>query len=137
MIDIDCFKQFNDAYGHQAGDECLRRIAKVLKETASVRRPGDKAARYGGEEFAVVLSGTGSDFALQTAKRISRAVQAEKIVHKTTRVKNTRYISISLGVASMIPLPNTDVFELVNQADNALYLAKANGRNRIEVGSKT
>ena len=125
MIDIDHFKQFNDALGHQAGDECLRQIASLIK--GEMRRPGDFAARYGGEEFAVLLPGAGVDGARVVADRIHTAAGACAIPHPTSGPPNI--VTMSIGIADAVdPEPET----LLAEADAGLYRAKRGGRNRTE-----
>jgi diguanylate cyclase (GGDEF)-like protein len=127
LVDIDYFKNFNDTYGHQAGDECLRQVAMALEE--SVRRPGDLAARYGGEEFAVVLQGADLQGALTVAESLRAAVAALEIAHSASSVADV--VTISAGAASMVPAIGTTVAELVSAADRALYQAKDAGRNQV------
>jgi diguanylate cyclase (GGDEF)-like protein len=124
MVDIDHFKQFNDALGHLAGDDCIRQVATALSE---VTREHDLVARYGGEEFAVILPGAGAATASQVAERLRAAVAALAIDHPTDGT-----VSISLGVATAVPRSDLRAENLVNAADAALYRAKQNGRNRIE-----
>ncbi len=127
MIDIDSFKQYNDSYGHQAGDETLVRVAQVLALFA--RRPGDVAARYGGEEFALILSGSNEADALVIADEIVAHVFEKNIPHRSARVSDR--VTVSIGVASL--QPDQDAFdeaELIARADQALYFAKSSGRNR-------
>ncbi|MEA1966950.1 MAG: diguanylate cyclase [Thermodesulfobacteriota bacterium] len=126
MCDVDYFKLYNDTYGHQAGDECLKSIAKAIQ--VSVKRPSDLAARYGGEEFVVVLPNTDSTGAMHVAEYIRLAVKTLKIVHSKSTVD--RYVTLSLGMASMIPIENSTNEILVDMADKALYKAKEQGRNR-------
>jgi diguanylate cyclase (GGDEF)-like protein len=126
MIDVDHFKDYNDHYGHQAGDECLKRIAGVL-ETLT-RRPGDLAARYGGEEFVVILVGTGTEDAARMAEHIRQAVQKLGIAHETT---TPRVVTVSIGLTSMVPAVSADKDQLIGDADDALYEAKRAGRNRV------
>lgn len=123
MIDIDHFKQLNDTYGHQTGDEVLRRLAEILKSQA---RGHDIVARYGGEEFAIVLPVTPKDGALSAASRLRRAVETTpfKIFRKTL------HITISIGVASC-PQDAQNREELIGKADQALYAAKRGGRNLV------
>ncbi len=128
MVDIDNFKLFNDAYGHQEGDLCLKKIAKTLKET--LRRPADLVARYGGEEFVVVLPDTAIEGALKVAERLRQAVENLKIEHKPSSV--SPFVTISLGVASTLPDFNKDLLRLLVHADNALYKAKSLGKNRVQ-----
>ncbi|MEO1083295.1 MAG: diguanylate cyclase [Acidobacteriota bacterium] len=126
MIDVDHFKDFNDIYGHQAGDQCLRRVSAAIASIA--RRPLDLAARYGGEEFAIVLGQTEPEDALQLAEQARRAVVAEDIVHSGS--SDYGVVTISLGVASLRPHRDAEVKTLISLADKALYRAKRNGRNR-------
>ena len=128
LFDIDYFKQYNDVYGHQAGDECLRAVAGNLARHA--RRPGDWVARFGGEEFAVVLSETDARGAVHLADQMRAAIDALAIPHSGSAVGRT--VSISAGVASMVPESATgEPDELVQWADAALYDAKRQGRNRV------
>ena len=126
MIDIDGFKAFNDALGHQAGDECLRKVAAVIDE--GVRRAGDVVARYGGEEFAVLLRGTSLEAATRVANQIRTTVEHKKLVKKSTGdVLGT--ITISIGVAQIGRGESIDA--VLRRADACLYGAKHNGRNRV------
>jgi diguanylate cyclase (GGDEF)-like protein len=127
LVDIDAFKAFNDAYGHQIGDDCLRRVAAMLR--ASMRFTTDRIARMGGEEFAVVLPRTSLDDARLMAERMRKSVLELRIPHLGSPTGDV--VSISLGVsASVAP---TAPGELIRTADRALYRAKALGRNRVEV----
>jgi diguanylate cyclase (GGDEF)-like protein/PAS domain S-box-containing protein len=114
MIDIDAFKNYNDHYGHQSGDECLRRVAQAIASAAT--RPTDVAARYGGEEFALILADTDQHGALIVAERI--------------RTSPSGIVTISVGVAAQRPGHDGDGRALVAAADRALYGAKQRGRNR-------
>jgi len=127
MADVDQFKNYNDFYGHGAGDNCLRDVATCLVET--VRRPGDLAARYGGEEFAVILPDCDSFGAQYVAEQFRAIVTARKIPHLRSSVAN--HITISAGVAACIPTATDAPEELLKRADLALYQAKWNGRNRV------
>ncbi len=127
MIDVDQFKAYNDHYGHQAGDECLKRVAQVLG--AMAQRSGEMAARYGGEEFVLILPGVGRDAALAEADRIRTAVQALQIAH--TYGTAAGVLTISIGVASRIPTPGNSAVDLLRAADAALYEAKRRGRNQV------
>ncbi len=129
MIDIDHFKQYNDTYGHQAGDRCLRQVAQTINNT--VRRPKDLAARYGGEEFIVVLSDISPDGSITVAENIRSQVKALAIPHATAEV--SEYVTISLGVSNTIPAINSQAERLILAADKALYLAKQKGRDRVEM----
>ena len=128
MIDVDRFKPLNDRYGHPVGDAFLARVGRVIRD--NVRRAGDMAARYGGEEFAVVLPGTGSTGALEIAEVIRRAVHA---TDTRSLVEGGYPLSVSIGVAAMVPLAGAGSAALVNSADGALYQAKRGGRNRVEL----
>ena len=124
MLDVDKFKVYNDTFGHQAGDECLRHVAKTL---ARAVRASDVAARYGGEEFVALLPNADTHHALLIAERIREAVLSLKLTHPGAP---TGYVSVSLGVASEIPKNTTKAQDLVHLADQALYRAKENGRNQ-------
>jgi diguanylate cyclase (GGDEF)-like protein len=127
MIDVDCFKQYNDTYGHAAGDECLKAIGKALRDTP--RRTGDLAARYGGEELAVLLPGADVAGALNVAEKIRAAVESLQLTH----IANGKgIVTVSAGVHAVEPQgANGAAIDLVVAADKALYQAKANGRNRV------
>lgn len=127
LCDIDYFKQYNDAYGHLGGDDCLKLVAQTLCHRA--RRPYDLVARYGGEEFAVILPGTDWAGAIEVAQRLKTAIAKLQIPHSASRV--AAYVTVSIGVASMIPNPNLLPTHLITIADRNLYLAKHQGRNRI------
>jgi len=129
MVDIDNFKIFNDTYGHQAGDDCLKEVARTLKET--LNRPGDSAARYGGEEFAIILSDTDPEGARTVAEALRMRVEGRKIPHKNSPV--AKWVTISLGVATLTPTPDQTPDQLVKASDRALYQAKAEGRNRVAI----
>ncbi|ASV55359.1 Two-component response regulator [Lelliottia jeotgali] len=124
MLDVDYFKLYNDAYGHQAGDECLVRVAQALK--ASVRTPEDLVSRYGGEEFLLILFNCPSEAAEQVAQRIQENLRRAGIAHKAS--KASEHVTASMGIAGMTAGLTAD--ELVAQADAALYRAKEGGRNR-------
>lgn len=138
IVDVDCFKQYNDEYGHPQGDVCLKELARILREGA--RRPGDLAARIGGEEFAVVLPDTPADGALDVAEQLRAKIEALGMPHRGSSTSD--HVTISVGVACFAPTaepgwpkarslaPYTEL-ELVQAADRALYLAKAAGRNRV------
>ena len=126
MIDVDWFKPFNDRYGHPAGDECLKQVSRAIENT--LPRPGDIVARYGGEEFAVLLPNTDEAGAAIMADRIRRAVLALAIEHDASPAK---VATISAGVASWLPAPDVGLETLMQDADQALYRAKNNGRNGV------
>lgn len=126
FIDVDHFKTFNDTYGHQTGDDVLSSVAGCIG--SNIRRPADFAARYGGEEFVVVLPNTGTNGALTVADKLRRAVGALEIEHAATE---RGHITVSIGVATWEARTAQDVKMLVKTADEALYNAKASGRNAI------
>ena len=123
--DVDYFKKYNDTYGHQAGDNCLITIATIMKNVA--RRGGDFVARYGGEEFVIILPNTNSQEAIEFAKKLRNKLNQANLQHESSLVKNQ--VTISLGIATMIPHKNMIPEELIKLADNALYEAKEKGRN--------
>jgi diguanylate cyclase (GGDEF)-like protein/PAS domain S-box-containing protein len=125
MIDIDAYKNYNDHYGHQRGDECLRRVAQAIASAA--RRPSDVVARYGGEEFVVILVDTNQHDALIVAERIRIAVENLRIPHLACP---NGIVTLSAGVAAQRPDHDGDGSTLVAAADRALYTAKQQGRNR-------
>jgi diguanylate cyclase (GGDEF)-like protein len=129
LSDVDHFKAFNDCYGHQAGDDCLRRVAAALNLAG--RRPADLAARYGGEEFVIVLPGTALGGAVDVAKAVSGAIGGLAIPHARSAVD--RNVTLSQGIVSLIPETETASEDLIQRADQALYLAKQQGRNRYVV----
>jgi two-component system chemotaxis family response regulator WspR len=128
MLDVDRFKSFNDHYGHLGGDDCLKQIAAAIKNMMS--RPGDLVARYGGEEFIVLLPDTALDGAAYLAEKIRIAVEKRAIPHEVSDI--SPYVTISLGVAGIIPDPGTDPNTLIELADQCLYRAKNLGRNQIQ-----
>ena len=125
--DIDFFKKFNDKYGHQAGDECLRRVGRALAET--VLRPADLVARYGGEEFVVLLPEIDAAGARHVGERILTAIENMAIVHQSSAVSHV--VTMSLGAATLVPSPEQEGKILTKLADEALYRAKEAGRNRM------
>jgi two-component system cell cycle response regulator len=125
MFDIDFFKRYNDHYGHQTGDICLIKIAQSVQET--VHRTTDLVARYGGEEFAVVLPNTSLPGAIVIAEQIQQAIKALAIPHDCSDV--SPIVSISLGVASLVPTTTGSPEQLIASADRALYTAKQQGRD--------
>lgn len=127
MVDIDYFKRFNDTYGHLAGDRCLKRVAQALRV---VNRAGDLVARFGGEEFIAVVSGTRLEDARKIAEQMRNRVKALQIPHSHSKAAD--HVTVSLGVACEVPVPHADPMEAVLKADQALYLAKAKGRDRVE-----
>ena len=129
MIDVDFFKKFNDQYGHQAGDDCLRLIAKTIQ--CSVRRAGDLVARYGGEEFIVLLVNSSIEKATIVAEKIRKQIEKLDIPHNKSDCADT--VTISLGVSSSIPLLESSANRLIQLADQALYQAKRLGRNCVKI----
>jgi diguanylate cyclase (GGDEF)-like protein len=127
LIDIDYFKLYNDRYGHQAGDNCLKLVAKALAET--LRRPYDKLARYGGEEFGCLLPKTELAGASAIAERMQARVSELRVEHLGSDVDQV--VTISLGVASMVPTPSITPELLLKAADQQLYEAKRTGRARV------
>lgn len=129
MADIDYFKAYNDNYGHPKGDECLKKVAKTM--ASSVKRPMDFVARYGGEEFAVILPETDSNGAIIVAKKIRKDVEALSLIHEYSQVTN--YITISLGVTTVVPDQTYSMEKFICNADIALYKAKSSGRNTVSL----
>lgn len=127
LIDIDHFKKYNDGYGHQGGDECLRRVALAL--AATVKRPTDLVARYGGEEFAVVMPDTDAAGAANIAASLRENVDSMNLAHAHSDTAD--HVTISLGVATMVPVADKKPEELIVKSDEALYEAKKTGRNRF------
>ena len=131
LIDIDYFKSFNDTYGHVEGDKCLQRLGQSLND--SVKRPGDLVARYGGEELAIVLPNTESDNAYHISETIRQDIQALNIPHTGSDIDGLNAITISAGVTTIIPQPDTTPADIIQKADDALYKAKNQGRNQTVV----
>ena len=127
MADVDCFKAYNDTYGHLAGDGCLRRVAAALQ--GAMHRPGDLLARYGGEEFIALLPGTDQKGALVVAEAMRSVVEALRLEHGSSPV--APHVTVSIGVASAVPERDARVEEVIVAADAALYGAKRAGRNRV------
>jgi len=127
LCDVDFFKLYNDTYGHLVGDFCLQQVATTI--SACVKRPADLVTRYGGEEFAVILPNTDANGALQVAESIRQKVQALKITHTTSSV--SEFVTLSLGVTTVIPNAEINPDILIAITDKALYSAKQQGRNRI------
>ncbi len=133
LVDIDHFKAYNDYYGHQAGDECLRQVAVCLSRSA--RRPLDVTARYGGEEFAVVLYDARRDHAEEAARRIRAGIEALAIDHAASPAPEKR-LTVSIGAACVEPVPGRSCFGFIQLADEALYAAKERGRDRTVIMDK-
>ena len=132
MCDIDHFKNYNDDFGHQQGDICLKSVANSIHKV--LKRPGDFTARYGGEEFIIVLPNIFMEGASAIAEKIRGNIEALKIEH-SDKIKS-KYITISLGTATIIPKQSSVLKNLIETADNALYEAKAGGRNMVCTGNK-
>ncbi|MGA1264637.1 MAG: EAL domain-containing protein [Prochlorothrix sp.] len=130
LADVDCFKQFNDTYGHPAGDRCLCQVAQVLQQ--SVPRSGSLVARYGGEEFAIVVPNISRMAAWELAQRMRQAVQLLHIPHRQSPHSE---VTVSIGVVCRSPLPEQQPEMCIQEVDQALYRAKAAGRNRVQGAS--
>ncbi len=130
MLDIDCFKAYNDTYGHLNGDDCLKKIAKTLNN--ALKRPRDFLCRYGGEEFIAVLPDTDKKGVSTVAKRFLQETKKLKIAHKTSPVNKN--VTISVGVATTKPDKKRQSNMFINEVDKALYVAKHSGRNCIKEG---
>jgi two-component system chemotaxis family response regulator WspR len=130
LCDIDCFKLYNDSFGHPAGDLCLKKAAAVLTE--HLKRPADLAARYGGEEFVIVLPDTPLEGALLVAQACRAHIEQLAIAHDQAPGGK---VTMSIGVACMVPAPGSSPEHLIDHADKALYAAKTSGRNRVVAAS--
>ncbi len=133
MLDIDFFKLYNDHYGHQGGDDCLKKFAKGLDST--LHRESDFLARYGGEEFSAILPDTDLNGAFKVAEQMRLAIKDLRIEHAKSKVSDI--VSVSIGVSAIIPLQGTDPEILIRAADQALYKAKEDGRDRVKSGLVT
>lgn len=129
MCDVDYFKAYNDAYGNKQGDQCLKAVAQIIKQSA--RRPGDLCARYGGEEFAVILPNTPVKGAAHLAELMRTNVQKREMEH--VNASPLPLVTISIGVATVEADGAMSAEELISRADSALYMAKEKGRNCVEV----
>jgi diguanylate cyclase len=128
MFDIDSFKKYNDTYGHLAGDQCLQTISSAINDLVS-NNPYATFCRYGGEEFALILSKTNLAKAMDIAKLIQKKIQSLNIEHKSSEISDI--VTISIGIASIIPNSEVQPTDLIHLADTSLYTSKANGRNTI------
>jgi diguanylate cyclase (GGDEF)-like protein len=127
LCDIDYFKRYNDHYGHLMGDDCLQQVAQQM--AAVIKRPADLLARYGGEEFAVILPQTGRWGAVQVAESLRSAITRQQLRHHDSPIGD--YVSLSVGVASFFPSLDGTPKDLILAADQALYQAKQQGRDRV------
>ena len=128
MLDIDCFKAYNDFYGHQAGDNALKQVAQLLQQLC--RRQGELAARYGGEEFALILPGATAKDCSQIAHQIQQALEKQAIAHEQSSV--SKLLTLSIGCHTFTGDTSSDCEQLIAAADKALYQAKTLGRNQIQ-----
>jgi diguanylate cyclase (GGDEF)-like protein len=126
IVDVDYFKPYNDYYGHQAGDECLKQLAQTLSSLAT--RPQDLVARYGGEEFVILLPNTPIEGACKIAETILNRLRQQQLPHLRSQVAQT--VTVSMGISWLIPEPETSLDSLIEMADRALYQAKQAGRDR-------
>ncbi len=129
LCDVDHFKAYNDTYGHQAGDICLYNVAQAMVTVS--HRSSDRVARYGGEEFVIVLPHTGREGALQVAEAIRAQIRVLNLPHRGSLTQDV--VTVSMGVASMVPVNQQGVFQLVQDADRGLYQAKQSGRDRVAI----
>jgi diguanylate cyclase (GGDEF)-like protein/PAS domain S-box-containing protein len=127
LVDVDYFKNYNDVYGHLAGDSCLQKISHTIKD--SLRRAGDVAARYGGEEFAVILPDTDTEEAYLFAESLREKIDNLNIEHRDSMVRKN--VTVSLGVSTTVPKKDSTHGKLISLADKSLYKAKQEGRNRV------
>ncbi|TQC95640.1 GGDEF domain-containing protein [Moraxellaceae bacterium AER2_44_116] len=128
-MDVDFFKLYNDTYGHNIGDVCLRRVAQTIKQ--ALRRPADLAARYGGEEFVVLLPNTDIEGAIDVAQRILRHIDALALPHSRSKVAT--YVTLSIGITYLIPNNENTLSAFLAKADAALYKSKENGRHQYQL----
>jgi len=129
LVDIDHFKPYNDHYGHQAGDDALKDVA--AKIAASVHRPLDIAARYGGEEFALVLYGPADEYVQSFPEQLRRSILDIGTIHEAAT--HVKFLSVSIGVAQIHPESTRSLMGAIQTADEALYQAKEDGRNRVVI----
>ena len=131
ICDVDHFKLYNDSYGHLQGDNCLHQIAQTMAQI--INRPADLVARYGGEEFAVILPNTDLLGAHEVAKKLRQSIKDLKLRHKSSQTG--QFVTISIGISSQIPHQDQSLEDLIITADQALYAAKAQGRDRIVISN--
>ena len=125
LCDVDYFKLYNDTYGHLAGDSCLKQIAQAINDT--LKRPADLVARYGGEEFAIILPNTTIEGAVHVAELVQQNIKKMQIIHRQSSV--SEFVTLSMGISCVIPQLNLVPIQLIDITDEALYAAKAKGRN--------
>jgi len=130
LADVDCFKLYNDYYGHQQGDECLYQVSQIIGQCLA--QSSDLVARYGGEEFIILLPNTPLTRAIEIVDKIQKELHHRHLPHLKSHV--TDCITLSLGIASTIPALSLTPNQLISTADQALYLAKQSGRNQYQVG---
>ena len=130
LLDVDYFKEYNDCYGHVAGDNCLVDIGHMIERQTN--RKGDLVARYGGEEFAIILPGIDAKGAIAYANRLQNFIQSKRLEHKATKLTSLGSVTVSLGVTTVLPIIKMKPSQLIDQADKALYDAKHDGRNRAK-----
>ena len=133
LLDVDYFSEYNEQYGHEAGDNCLVNIAHLLENETN--RKGDLVARYSGAEFAFILPGIDAKGTVAFATRLQTLVQNKRIEHKSTKLTSLKSITVSVGVTSVLPLMKMKPNQLIDQADKALFDAKKDGRNRVKAFS--
>ena len=129
MIDIDYFKKYNDFYGHQAGDDCLIEVSDLMSSV--FRRAGDIVARYGGEEFIIAMANSTIDESRKAIKQFQKDLAKKEIKHETSMVSDN--VTISAGLVNLVPTHDDTIRSFIQKADNALYTAKASGRNQLNV----
>ena len=132
LVDIDFFKNFNDTYGHQMGDECLKQVAGAL--SGALKRPCDVIARYGGEEFVAFLPETDEKGAIMVAETMQANMANVNIPHRNSQVSDK--VTVSIGVSTVVPVANTLPGTLIADSDKALYQAKQEGHNRIKITNR-
>ena len=129
MFDVDYFKEYNDYYGHIAGDNCLIAVADLVSKLAN--RKGDLLARYGGEEFAIILPNIDMKGAIAFGNKVQQTVQKHRIPHESSKLTTLKTVTVSVGVTNLMPFKKVSAKDLISDADAALYKAKRQGRNRV------
>ena len=136
FIDVDYFKEYNDFYGHQQGDDCLQKIGIQLHKMRLAGRPGDFVARYGGDEFVICLSDTTDIYTMQVANNVLQSIAELKLHHEKSEIDNVAYVTVSIGVAIDVAGLENSAEELLKKADKSLYMAKSKGRNQVFFDAK-